>query len=158
MITLHPLIVSGIISFFANLLIGLFVYSRNPKKSENILFCIFSMTIAGWSVGSFFENIIPNRELALTVLRTNYLFGIWLPAVYIHFVYSFTPITARKTIVLRVAYLSSALLSTLIYTPLFIKDLRLLQKEPYPFLISSPGPIYYIFFIYFCLAVSGDKP
>ena len=150
----HPLIVSGLISFFANLAIGVFVYARNPKNRVNRMFALFSVTISGWSVGSFLENVIPQRELALTVLRSNYLFAVWLPAIYLHFCYSFSTITPQKKKILGLAYLFSTLLSTVAYTPLLIKDLRVLQTQPYLYLISAPGPAYYIFSIFFCVSVS----
>ncbi len=146
------LIISGAISFVANLLIGLFVYFKNPKNRLNIFFALFSLMVSGWSVGSFLENVIPDRSLALTVLRSNYLFAVWLPAVYIHFVYSFATITPARRQILRIAYLFSAALTTVLYTPLFIRDLRVLQSQPYQFLISSPGPIYYVFFAYFVVS------
>lgn len=144
-----PLIISGAISFVANLLIGLFVYFKNPRSRLNAFFALFSLMVSGWSVGSFLENVIPDRSLALTVLRTNYLFAVWLPAFYVHFVYSFSTITPVRRQVLRIAYAVSAALTAVLYTPLFIRDLRVLQSQPYQFLISSPGPIYYVFFAYF---------
>lgn len=147
-----PLIISGAISFVANLLIGLFVYFKNPRSRLNAFFALFSLMVSGWSVGSFLENVIPDRRLALAVLRTNYLFAVWLPAFYIHFVYSFSTITPLRRQVLRIAYAVSAVLTTVLYTPLFIRDLRVLQSQPYQFLISSPGPIYYVFFAYFGVA------
>jgi len=150
---MQPLIISGLISFVANISIGLFVYSRNPKNKTNVLFALFSLMVSGWSVGSFLENVISNREIALTVLRTNYLFGIWLPPVYIHFAYSLTASSVSKKKVLFAAYAFSAILSTLVYTPFFIEDIRLLQKEPYGYFISQPGPAYYLFFLFFGVGV-----
>jgi len=149
----HPLVISGLISLVANLLIGLFVLSRQPTNRVNVLFAIFSLTVGGWSVGSFLENIIPNTETALGVLRFNYLFGVWLPAVYIHFGYCFAPMTASKRRNLRVAYIFSGLLSLAVYSPFFIKDLQVLQSVPYRYVISNPGPLYYVFFCFFSIAV-----
>src|SRR5262245_48817380 len=102
---MEPLIISGALSFLTNLAIGWFVYSRNPKNRTNKLFALFSLMVSGWSVGSFLENVIPDRGLALTVLRFNYLFGVWLPPIYIDFVYSFTSLTKGRRLILTCGYI-----------------------------------------------------
>ncbi len=144
---------SGLYSFFANIVIGTFVYSRNPKKLVNILFGLFSLCVSGWSVGSFFENVIPNRNLAIFILRLNYLFGVWLPAVYVHFVYTFIDLRSKfSRLKLTIFYSASVILSTFVFSPWFIKDLKLIKGTN--FLISDPGILYYFFFIFFAIGMS----
>ncbi len=154
LINMHPLVISGLISCIVNLLIGAFVFTCNPRRWVNRLFALFSLTVSGWSVGSFLENVIPDKGIALNVLRLNYLFGIWLPAVYLHFAYTITRLTPARSRILRIAYGCALVLSTVSYTPLFIRDVRLIQQEPYPFVISAPGPMYYLFFTFFAIAVT----
>lgn len=151
---MHPLIVSGIISFFANLLIGSFVYWHNPKDRKHVFFFLFSLTVSGWSVGSFLENVIPDKALALTALRCSYLFGIWLPPIYLHFSYSLVRPERLHDRILKIAYGCSFLLTLIAFSPLFIRDLKALQTVPYPFFITAPGPLYYVFFLFFAIAVS----
>ena len=117
---------SGLYSFLMNLAIGLYVYSRNPRKQTNILFALFSLTVSGWSVGSFFVNVITNPNTALFVLRFNYLFGVWLPSLYLHFIYTLTE-NASKTsrIKLKLSYLVSFVLSFAVFTPSFIPQLKI---------------------------------
>ena len=147
------LIYSGLYSFFANLGIGLFVFFRNPKRSTNLLFFLFSICVGGWSVGSFFENVILDKSVALSVLRINYLFGVWLPAVYVHFAHSFMDKPFYKNrIKLILFYGVSLTLSPLVFTPWFIEDLRIITNTT--FRISKPGWIYYCFFAFFAIAMT----
>ncbi len=144
---------SGIYSFFANLIIGLFVYSRNPKSPVNKLFALFNFTVSGWSLGSYSENIIPSENAALWILRFNYLFAVWLPAVYIHFVYVFSGLRKRyDKIKLRVGYALAIFLSGFVFTPWFIPKLQLIENTH--FRISFPGPLYYVFFLFFAAGVT----
>ncbi len=87
---MNPYIWSGLFSFFANLIVGLFVYARNPTNRNNRLFTIFSFCVGGWSVSSFLANIVSDTQMSLNILRINYLFGVLLPAVYVHFIHSVT--------------------------------------------------------------------
>ena len=148
-----PLIFSGVVSCIANLLLGLWVYVRNPARRPNRLFLLFCITVSGWSVGSFFENVIPDQHIALAVLRFNYLFGVWLPPVYLNFAYSFTPSTPSRTRILRIAYSIATCLSLALPFHWFIQGLKVLQREPYRYVISSPGPLYGVFFLYFALSM-----
>ena len=151
---LPPLILSGLISFIANLAIGAFVYLRNPRNATNRYFALFSLTVSGWSVGSFLVNVIPDRALAVAVVRGNYLFGIWLLPVFLHLHYSFAPLTPARRKKLLASYVMASLLSLTDLTPIFVADLRLLQTTPYPFRITQPGPAYYAFFGAFGLTVT----
>ena len=65
--------ISGYLSFLINLFIGIFVYLKNKKNQINIFFCLFSIVIALWSVGSSLVNSIPDRSTAILVLRICYL-------------------------------------------------------------------------------------
>lgn len=144
---------SGVFSFVANAAIGFFILSRDPQEKKNRLFCLFSLSVAGWSVGSSLANIIPDKALALWVVRLNYFWGIWTPSLYVHFAHAFShedsSLKRRKRIFF---YACSALLSPLVFTPFFIPSLRVIENTS--FYISRPGPFYYVFFVFFSLAMS----
>lgn len=144
---------SGIYSFLLNLSIGVFVLLQNPRKKQNVLFALFSLTVGGWSVGSFFINVISDKTFGLIVLRCNYLFAVWLPAVYIHFVYSLTgKFEKPNRIKLAIAYTFSTLLSFVVFTNMFISGLHIIRNTR--FYISSPGPFYYAFFVFFAIGMT----
>ena len=143
---------SGLFSLIANLGIGIFVYTRNPHERKNQLFCLFSFAVGGWSVGSFLVNIIPDKSQALWILRFNYFFGVWTPALYVHLIHSLgqsdTSVKKKKR---NLFYLISILLSPIVFIPFFIPSLRIIRNTT--FFITQPGPFYYIFFGYFSLAM-----
>ena len=140
------LVWSGVYSFIANILIGELVLIRNPKDKTNRLFMLFSLMVGSWSIGSTFENIIGNPAIALNMLRLNYVFGVWLPPVYLQFINSFLP-GSHRSVLLKPGYIISAVLTPFLLTPYFIPGLRLMA--PYHYYISRPGPIYYVFFVFF---------
>ncbi|MCB9800427.1 MAG: hypothetical protein H6757_06680 [Candidatus Omnitrophica bacterium] len=141
---------SGACSFIANTLIGLFVYTRNPRRPENTLFALFSIAVSGWSVGSTTANIIKNQELALTFVRGHYFFGIWLSPLYLHFIRTLTKSKDRfGRIASQAGLFFSGLLTLALFSPQFIKGLRLIPGTS--FRISNPGPIYYAFFLFFAI-------
>ena len=141
-------VVSGLYSFLANLAIGLFVFFKNPRNSVNVLFALFSLMVSGWSVGTFLENVTADKQTALWVLRANYVFAVWLPSIYVHFVYAWTG-TATKVdrIKLKAGYLASILFTPFVFSPWFIPRLQLIAHDK--FFISFPGPLYYLFFLFF---------
>ena len=144
---------SGLFSFIANFAIGIFVYTRDPEERKNQFFCLFSLGVGGWSVGSFLVNIIPDKSVALWILRFNYLFGVWTPALYVHLIHSLsqsdTPAKKNKR---KLFYLNSILLSPVVFTHFFIPSLRIIENTT--FYISRPGPLYYFFFAYFTLGMT----
>lgn len=54
---------------------GLVVYRKNRKSTINILFFLFSVSAAIWSMLSFLENLIVDAELAEIILRFDFFFG-----------------------------------------------------------------------------------
>ena len=149
---MHFLVWSGLFSFLANLGIGLFVLSRDPKKAANRWFALFCLAVSGWSVGSFLENIISSHDLALKILRINYAFAIWLPWIYIRYVDLVTQSVRRVPSAASAACLGlSAIFSLFVFTRWMIPDFRLIDGW---YRISMPGPVYFAFFAYFA-AVTG---
>lgn len=150
---MNPYIWSGLYSFIANSAIGLFVYTRNPAEKKNQLFCLFSFSVALWSVGSFLVNIISDKSIAIWVLRFNYLFGAWTPVFYVHLVYSLVNAhTAAQKNKLKIFYACSVFLSPFVFTHAFIPSLKLIENHS--FYITQPGFLYYIFFGYFAVAMA----
>ncbi len=56
-------------SLLANLLLGLFVYHRNPKSATNGLFFLLSLDIAVWSVTNYLALTTSNLLTALYITR-----------------------------------------------------------------------------------------
>lgn len=141
---------SGLVSFVANVSIGLFVYSRNLAENKNKIFGLFSLLVSGWSVGSFLVNIIPDAVQALWILRLNYLCGVWVPSVYVHLAHSLNQDTSSKRLKRWIFYAVSVLFSILVFTPWMIAGLKPVSASS--FLITKPGFAYYFFFGFFATA------
>lgn len=138
---------SGVISFAVNCLLGAWVYGSNPHKALNRFYGIFALCVGFWSLGSSLVNLIPNEALALAVLRTCYLAGVFVPALFLHFAYSLTEHPHQHPLALRGAYAISAIFASCVYSNVFISHIATVGTEG--FRISAPGPIYYIFLGYF---------
>jgi hypothetical protein len=134
------LVLGGLLSLIANLSLGIFVLTRNPKSSINRDFFLLSISIGFWSVGSFTINSIGNSEISLTLLRCSYLFAIIIPFLFIRFVYSILEKDLPKAAIVIEIVVMMALL-VFLPTNLFIKALKRLTDNT---LISSPGPVYYL--------------
>ncbi|PIQ86087.1 MAG: hypothetical protein COV74_06155, partial [Candidatus Omnitrophica bacterium CG11_big_fil_rev_8_21_14_0_20_45_26] len=139
---------SGFFSFVCNLIIGVYVFSQNPTEKINRLFLLFSIGVGGWSIGSFFVNILEGG-LGLQMLRFNYLFGIWLPPVYLAFIHEVLKRREEQKIIVYIGYSISTFLSIFVFTPWFIQGVRILEDSF--FRISAPGIFYYLFFAFFSL-------
>ncbi len=144
---------SGAFAFVAVSGVGLFILSRDPEKPINRIFCLFALAVAGWSVGSFFANVIPDPTVALWTMRVNYFCGVWVPALYLKFIYALSakdsPAKRTKSVIF---FVCSVIFSILVFTPYFIPALK--KMADYAFLMSQPGPAYYFFFGFFSLAMA----
>ena len=138
---------SGAIALMMNSGMAMFVYAQEAKKELNIKFALFSLCIGLWAAGSWFVNIIPDKEIALWVLRANYAFGVFIPVLFLDFVIVLTG--REKKFYLRLGYMLSISFVLLDLTSFFIKGLKVVQG--FEFYISDPGVFYYLFFIYFCV-------
>lgn len=146
---MNPYIWSGLFASIANLSIGWLVLFKDRGNKINRLFFLLSLSIAGWCLGSFLENIISNKALALYILRVNYFFGVWTPPLYLHFIYALAG-DAEKRQGIRYLYWASAFFALMIFTPWFIPNIQTIAMG---FRISYPGFIYYAFFCFFAFSM-----
>jgi signal transduction histidine kinase len=146
------LVTSGIYSFAATILLGLFVYFHDRKNPLNIFFGIFTLTAGVWSLGSSLENMIENETWALWTLRVCYLFAIILPPVFIQFTHIVAKVSRAGKKWVITSYCISVLMLPIVFSSLFIRRLKII--DPYNYRITDPGPAYYIFLCFFSIAVS----
>lgn len=147
------LIVSGIFPWFLNLFIGFLVFFKNPRRQLNRIFCLFSCTVAFWSVGSFLVQVVRDGSLSLFIARSCYSFALILPSLFLYFVLTLIGREENRIIGALLGLVPLVFLPFLWGTPLFISGLR--QLENYDFWVVNPGPVYYLFFFFFCFAISA---
>jgi two-component system NtrC family sensor kinase len=142
-------ITSGLYSFLTTVLLGLFVLLYDRKNPLNIFYGIFALTVGGWSIGSSLENLIKDETTALWALRGCYLYAVILPSVFIHFTHIVTGVAQVNRKSLIASYCISLLLIPFVFTDFFIEGFAVI--EPYEFRITKPGPVYYVFLVFFSI-------
>ena len=143
---LDLLIVGGLFPWILNVLMGLYVFFRNPRHIVYQKFLLFNLSIAFWSVGSFFVQF-TSHSIALTITKICYLAACFLPAFSVDFGISLAD--HRKSLP-RITYLLPLAFSIfLLFGDSFVQDLRQLPNQRY--YVVVPGVGYYGFFIYFLI-------
>lgn len=130
---------------------GLFAYTRDPKKISNQLFGLLSISFAVWSFSWFLMLVFSeNDSTALVWAKALSLGAIWIPILYVHWLFSLLGIHRHRKIILSVGYLNAALFSVLNFTPQFISGVHPIFFFP---VWPEPGTLYkwYIILGYFIL-------
>lgn len=143
--------VSGFVSLVINGGLAFFVYKKNPTRKLNVSFAAFSLSIAFWSVGSSYVNLFSNYKIALWTLRQSYLFGVFLPPLFLYFITTFIGWEKAAKPFLVFCTAIAVLLAFIVPTPLLISSFQDLAGHGYR--IDMPGPAYIFFAIYFTISV-----
>ena len=140
-----------LVTSIASLILGCFVYFKNRKAFVNKLWFLLSFSIAIWNFGYFKSLVAPSQAQALFWSRY-FLYGgaIFIPAFFVHFVFSFLDIHKVKGKIIQTIYFFSVLFLGLDFTPLLIKEMAPKLSFRY---YSEPGIGYYFFLIFFAWCV-----
>lgn len=104
-------------------LIGVFIYLRNKKVRVNRIFALYSCSIAIWSLGQGLHSIAPNIKVCLFWARFSHVGVVFVPTLFLHFVFEFLNITReRKTHLIACYLLSSFFLFMNLFTSLYIPN------------------------------------
>ena len=78
---------SGLLNFFASLVLSVFVISRNSESRLNRVFFVFALDASCWGLFHFlWLSTTSNPALADFYLRTVMIFVIFIPATFVHFI------------------------------------------------------------------------
>lgn len=139
-------------SIFASLVcisLSVFVYTRSRKDFIKILFSIGTLYIGLWTSFPFITSIAVNDLQALYFTRLIYIFAVFVPSLFLHFMLIF--VNAQLNIIRRriviLAYIVSFIFLLNIFNPQFIHGVRRFS----PHFAIIPGPIYIYFFFAFTL-------
>jgi two-component system NtrC family sensor kinase len=143
LVRLNIIIVS--LAIITNILLGLFVYFRNPKKATNIFFALMTFSIALWNAAEVLMAFISNYSTALFWDRFCYIGASLVAPFSIHFLVSIVRDTIKRNWkkILIINYSAAGILLCLVFTPFIIKDIVI---SPYK---EIPGPLYTLFIIFF---------
>ena len=144
-------IVTTLITALGSFCLGLFVYFQNKKKTLNRIYLLMSLTLGFWSMGLFFYLMSPDKVTALFLNRLLHIAAIFIPVTVLHFMFSLSGILKEKIKIVKGSYILCLILTSFVFTPLFIKDV-----EPKFFfrLWPMPGVIYPLFLLFFFIYIS----
>jgi|GEM_PF-2079903 len=140
--------ISCLIASLACLFLGAFIYLKNIKRSLNILWALFELSIAIWVFSQFIESTTQNEEIALFWNKILLCGVTFIPIFFLHFVTVFLNVKHRKIIV--TSYSIGLLFLVLNFTPFMIKGVTFKPSLGY---YTSPGTAYYFLFVFFGLCV-----
>lgn len=105
----------------ATFIIGVFVYFKNKKIHLNQIFALYSLSIATWSLGQGLHSIAPNITICLFWARLSHVGVVFIPTLFLHFVFTLLGILKNKRKILISAYfISSFFLFFNLFTKLYI--------------------------------------
>jgi signal transduction histidine kinase len=138
-------LISVSIAIIINILLGLLVYFKNPKRVINISFALMTFSIALWNAGDILIISSKNYLTALFFDRFSYVGALFFPVFSIHFVISIIRDVIHKNWkrVFIIVYSSAGFLFCFIFSPFIIKDVTL---RPFR---EVPGSLYPLFVFFF---------
>lgn len=136
-------------SFFVGLLVLL---KRNDEVGRT--FCIFSVFVTGWGIGTaLMLNNDSTLERTLFAARTAHFCAIFLTAAWLHFIFAYLGMVQKRTVIIKLIYLSSIIFSLFTYSPEFIPTMKPIVGFHF---YTHGGPIYYIYTVwYFSIITYG---
>ncbi|HNR45302.1 MAG TPA: histidine kinase N-terminal 7TM domain-containing protein, partial [Methanofastidiosum sp.] len=133
---------SILITFFLNLILGLYSLISNYKSKINVLFSILAFIIAGIIVTNV---LIIERPYPLLWNKLNMFFVIWTPSLYL--IWSSNLSKSKIIIKEELLIFISILFSLTLITDLFLEDTFLVNGK----LEQIHGPFFNVFFIYYII-------
>jgi len=120
---------SGLLVGITNLIMGIFVYSKNPKNLVNRIWLPLTFSVAIWGFGAYKIGLIKDANLALFWWRLTHTGVIFIPVFFLHFVYVF--LKKKEKWPVRLSYVMGILFLCLNFTSLFSKKVELVFNSFY---------------------------
>src|SRR3989338_7788949 len=145
----HPYVVTGYLTAFTTLVIGLFVYLKNKKSSVHRAFLIYSLTIVQWSFFTALQGMQTELMWGLIWGRFCHVGVLLIPTFFYYFT---TKITGKENrTILKIGFtISFVSIIPLLFTPYFIPTERTDAGVNF---LPAPGPLYIGIIIFFCIYV-----
>lgn len=140
-----------LLGFVCNLLLAVFVLSRGMKATPNRVYFAALMIIAWWNFGSFQLFRVADHDPALFWARFLHFGLVFGPVVLFHLSLLIAQIPVGRYI--RWMYGFEALFSLSVFTPYFIKDIRVLDSNGWYSMAGTLYPVFSTQFVLYCLSV-----
>jgi len=135
-------VISSLAAFVVNISLAIFVYLKNKKVAKNRLFSLLCVTIGMWCLYPTIMNSNLDLHSKLFLTRIIYVFAIFCPTIYLHFVLEILSAVGRKKLTLFLVYIFSTVFAFLGFSDLFIAGLT--PSDIYRYTIV-PGLLYVVF-------------
>lgn len=152
--TSYAFVIPPILGFFVLTFLCLLSILRGPRRSTNILFAGMCLLGALINLDVALVSILSDKALALKLDRMIYVFFVFSPPIYIHFVHTFLRLKNRRWLETG-AYLMSVGFLFFVFSDWFISGFH-----EYAFgTIASAGPVFHLFSVlsfftvFYCLFV-----
>jgi len=129
--------------------LGIFIFLSNPTRKINIIFCIYSLSIAFWTLcqGFLFAcQSFGTRGIAELLAKTQHIGVFFLPTLFLHSTLIAVK-NEQKSHLLKTAYTISLLFTIILPTSLFIKGMQPLGKFTNIVVVGKLYPALVIFFV-----------
>lgn len=123
---------TALINFITSVSLGGLILFRNPKKTVNLTFLLFTFSVAFWSLSYFVWQMSKNADDALFWTRVLMAFAIFIPIFYFHFIIALLDIIKQKKRFLVFGYIIfSSFFALDLFTPYIVSHTEPILKFPY---------------------------
>jgi hypothetical protein len=147
----NPWALQSFVTGLFNLLLGVYILLKGPKRMLNRVFSLFAFSLAIWGISEVGHRVADSPEVAYLWMRGGGIGWCFMASLYFHFVLIFTK---RETFLKRKSTYVFLYLPPLIFLYLFLTtDLiygQQLVKRSWGY-TSLPGNIIWTFFLYYFL-------
>jgi PAS domain S-box-containing protein len=134
--------ITSLAAFIVNIGLAIFVYLKNRRAARNKLFSLLCVTVGIWCLYPTIMTSNLDLYSVLLLSRLTYLFAIFCPAIYLHFVLEILGEAKRRKHVLFLSYLFSLTFVFLGFRDWFITGIT--SSNIYKYSIV-PGPLYTVY-------------
>ncbi len=139
---------SALFNFLVSLILGVFVFHKNPDGTINKSLFFWALTVSFWSLFYFLWQLAETGNTALLWARILMFGAIWVPVSFLKVVFVFLEQEKANQKLMRLIYAVSIMFSILLLTPLMVSHVEPVAGfEFWP----KPGPAYATFLITFLL-------
>ena len=125
---------------------GFLVYTRNRRSLGNKTYAVLSLSFAVW-VMSWFAMLLTKNNTGVAIFFAKLLnFGaLWIPILYLHWVFATLSLVSKKKMALIIGYLITCFFALFSFSGLYISGVHpVLFFDYWP----TPGPLYFFFIIF----------
>lgn len=87
---MNPWAIQSLAIALLNLILGLYILRKGPKRSLNRVFSLFAFSLAVWGISEFGHRSTESPPLALLWMKGGAIGWCFMPSLYLHFILIFT--------------------------------------------------------------------